>query len=191
LCGNDVVARKIVDGGRVLGILTCIKDSENTLHFCCIHRKRYQDDLVTGSFRYDFIGYCDYTLHFNCVRCGEASTSSFLPESYIYMNLFVLLIGVLANVHSKSEEAVFLFFVLHCITIGQDMLFIGIYQPIGDATYEVPKQPITAFLMYKVWQERRGKPVQLPCNIPWIVASAPTIKRKKRSSNSSEADSEM
>ncbi|XP_063410405.1 type-1 angiotensin II receptor-associated protein-like isoform X2 [Mytilus trossulus] len=142
-----------------------------------------------------------------------ASTSSFLPESYIYMNLFVLLISVLANVHSKSEEAVFLFFVLHCITIGQDMLFIGIYQPIGDATYEVDRQPntiknvyrfslgicilnliikpVTAFLVYKVWQERRGNPVTLPCNIPWIAASALPTKRNRRSSKSSDADSEI
>ncbi|VDI44900.1 Hypothetical predicted protein, partial [Mytilus galloprovincialis] len=52
-------------------------------------------------------------------------------------------------------------------------------------------KPVTAFLMYKVWQERQGKPVKLPYNIQWIAASAPTIKRKKRSSNSSEADSEM
>ncbi|XP_052083010.1 type-1 angiotensin II receptor-associated protein-like [Mytilus californianus] len=142
-----------------------------------------------------------------------ATTSSFLPDSYIYMNLFVLLIGVFANVHSKSEEAVFLFFVLHCFTIAQDVLFIGIYQPIADATYEVPNQPnsvkniyrfslgicivnliikpATAFLLYKVWQERQGKPVKLPFNIPWIASSALPAKPNRRSSNVSEDGSEM
>ncbi|XP_076087468.1 type-1 angiotensin II receptor-associated protein-like [Mytilus galloprovincialis] len=117
-----------------------------------------------------------------------ATTSSFLPDSYIYMNLFVLLIGIFSIVHNESSEAVFMFLVLHCFTIVQDMIFLGIYQPIADETVEVPHQrdsvknryrfslgmcitnliikPVTAFFLYKVWQERQGNTVNLPFNIP-------------------------
>ncbi|CAC5418019.1 unnamed protein product [Mytilus coruscus] len=117
-----------------------------------------------------------------------ATTSSFLPDSYIYMNLFVLLIGIFSIVHNESSDAVFMFFVLHCFTIVQDMIFLGIYQPIADETVEVPTQPdsvknryrfslgmcitnliikpVTAFLLYTVWQERQGNPINLPFSIP-------------------------
>lgn len=116
--------------------------------------------------------------------------SQFLPTAYIYMNLIVLLIGVFAIVHNESVDAVFMFLVLHCFTILQDIIFLGIYQPRADTYLENEKmpnnvrneyrfslgmcitnlllKPLTAFLLYRIWQDRQGNAFDLPFTIPGL-----------------------
>lgn len=116
------------------------------------------------------------------------TTKEFLPTSYIYMNLFVLIIGIFSIVHTESQDAVFMFMVLHIFSIIQDCIFLGIYQPIANRTFEESSlpasyrndyrfslgmcvlnlilKPVTAFLIVKVWKDRQGDPIVLPFNVP-------------------------
>ncbi|XP_063410412.1 type-1 angiotensin II receptor-associated protein-like [Mytilus trossulus] len=117
-------------------------------------------------------------------------SGGFLPESYIYMNMFVLLIGVFAIVMNESVDAVFMFLFFHCFTMIQDIIFLGIFEPMGYDTFEKPDmvvrsknlyrfslgmcivnlilKPVTAILLYRIWQDRQGHAFDLPFNIPGI-----------------------
>lgn len=99
--------------------------------------------------------------------------------SYIYMNLFVLSLGVWSIVHHESSEPVLMFLMCHLFSILQDIILLGIYEPRGYALYEQNERaqgsqrneyrfslgmaivnliikPITAFLIYRIYRERGG-----------------------------------
>ncbi|XP_060575278.1 type-1 angiotensin II receptor-associated protein-like [Ruditapes philippinarum] len=103
----------------------------------------------------------------------------FLPISYVYMNLFVLSLGVWSIVHHESSEAALMFLLCHVFSILQDIILLGIYEPRGYTYFESnPKKqgssrneyrfslgmaivnlivkPITAFLLYRIYRDRGG-----------------------------------
>ncbi|KAK3578021.1 hypothetical protein CHS0354_027234 [Potamilus streckersoni] len=107
-----------------------------------------------------------------------ATMSGFLSSTYNYMNLFVLMVGVLGIVFEEHADIVFMFFLLHVFTILEDILLLGLYQPransifekegfdesrrneyrfaLGMAIVNLILKPFTAFLLFRVSQERGG-----------------------------------
>ncbi|KAL5013209.1 hypothetical protein ScPMuIL_007479 [Solemya velum] len=104
----------------------------------------------------------------------------FLPSSYLYMNWFILMIGVWAIAVPDSTEPVFMFLGLHLFSIIQDIIFLGIYQPRANLYFEESNslgrsgrdeyrfclgmcilnlliKPVTAFLLFRIYQERGGE----------------------------------
>ncbi|XP_052759983.1 type-1 angiotensin II receptor-associated protein-like [Mya arenaria] len=116
---------------------------------------------------------------FHFVLTVWASQNGFLGLSYVYMNLFVLSLGVWSIVHHESAEPVFMFLICHVFSILQDIILLGINEPRGYNAYEqggridqttrneyrfslgmsivnLIIKPVTAFLVYRIYRERGG-----------------------------------
>lgn len=100
----------------------------------------------------------------------------FLDQSYIYMNAFVLAFGVWAIISPESVDAVLMFFILNVISIVLDTVFIGVFASLesntgsslvtntrrfclGMSILNLILKPFTSFILYRIYQERRGESV--------------------------------
>ncbi|XP_064642834.1 type-1 angiotensin II receptor-associated protein-like isoform X2 [Lineus longissimus] len=107
-------------------------------------------------------------------------TEGYLPTAYIYMNLFTLAFGAYGIINQENSEAIFMFFLMQTLSIGLDVVFMGIYQPMGQRRFEngstdvtadmrneyrfslgmsivnLLLKPFTSFIVYRIYQERGG-----------------------------------
>ncbi|WAR15475.1 ATRAP-like protein [Mya arenaria] len=79
---------------------------------------------------------------FHFVLTVWASQNGFLGLSYVYMNLFVLSLGVWSIVHHESAEPVFMFLICHVFSILQDIILLGINEPRGGSPSHGPYENI-------------------------------------------------
>lgn len=100
----------------------------------------------------------------------------YLPPAYIFMNIFILSFGAWAIACPESRDPVIMFLVLLLFSIIQDIVFISVYQPRAYDIFELPNspqrheyrfclgmsivnlilKPFTAFLLYRIFQDRGG-----------------------------------
>ncbi|KAK6177757.1 hypothetical protein SNE40_015795 [Patella caerulea] len=73
-----------------------------------------------------------------------SQSRAFLPNSYVYLNAFVLVFGIIGIFNHESSDAILLFIVGLLMSIVQDIIFLGIYEPRGQKIIknsELPNQP--------------------------------------------------
>ncbi|ESO84389.1 hypothetical protein LOTGIDRAFT_236341 [Lottia gigantea] len=103
-----------------------------------------------------------------------AQSPAFLPVSYVYMNIFILSFGIIAIFYTESSDAVLLFIVSLLISVIQDIIFLGIYEPrgqdlvrnsstgilsefrfsLGMCILNLIIKPVTIFLLYRILLSR-------------------------------------
>lgn len=98
----------------------------------------------------------------------------FLGTSYIYMNAFILAFGVWSIMSPESVESVLMFMILNLVSILLDIIFLGIFAPIGSSYYadgsvgvyrfclgmaivNLLIKPFTSFILYRLYQDRGGQ----------------------------------
>ncbi|KAK3803049.1 hypothetical protein RRG08_056543 [Elysia crispata] len=116
-----------------------------------------------------------WLLHF--VLSSWAMLSSFLaPSTYFYTHLLVLAIGLWAMIDATSSEAVFMFIASLAVSVVNDIIMLGIYEPRGHDVFEsgiatsgqrneyrfalgmcitnLLLKPISMFLLFRIYQSR-------------------------------------
>lgn len=110
--------------------------------------------------------------------------------SYVYMNIILMGLGIWSIAHHESPDSVLMFLLCHIFSILQDIILLGLYEPRGYDTYEVPGvqatarnqyrfslgmsilnliiKPVTAFLLFTIYKQRGGSysDLHLPNSIP-------------------------
>ncbi|GAB1607930.1 type-1 angiotensin II receptor-associated protein-like [Argonauta hians] len=110
----------------------------------------------------------------------------FLPISYTYMNAFILAFGVWGMVNQESAEPISTFLILNLFSIIQDIIFLGLYQPLGYLAYSTTDffgtfnfafgmsivnlilKPVSCYLLYRIYVDRGG--VSDTFTIPGLAA---------------------
>lgn len=104
---------------------------------------------------------------------------AFLPPVYWLSNIFVLLLGVWGIACPESYDAILMYLILHVFTILEDIILLGIHQPrtrdsvevigmrqgikdeyrfsLGMAITNLILKPFTAFLLWRIYQDRGGR----------------------------------
>lgn len=115
-------------------------------------------------------------VHFIFMIWG-AQFSALLPRVYWLSNAFVLLLGVWGIACPESYDAILMYLILHVFTILEDIILLGIYQPrardkswienkgfkdeyrfsLGMAITNLILKPFTAFLLWRIYQDRGGR----------------------------------
>ncbi|CAH1774271.1 unnamed protein product [Owenia fusiformis] len=115
--------------------------------------------------------------HFILTVCASMS-SLYLPPAYIYMNTFILVLGIWALIQNESPDAVFMFMLMLLASIMLDIIFIAVHQPrafrqieilsgsqdlkneyrfsLGMSIVNLIIKPITSFILYRIYQDRGG-----------------------------------
>ncbi|RUS82993.1 hypothetical protein EGW08_009230 [Elysia chlorotica] len=116
-----------------------------------------------------------WLVHF--VLSSWAMLSGLFPvTTYLYVHLLVLAIGLWAMIDSISSDAVFMFIATLAVSIVNDIILLGIYEPRGHDNYErgnvssgrrneyrfalgmcitnLLLKPISMFLLFRIYQSR-------------------------------------
>lgn len=98
---------------------------------------------------------------------------SFQGSAYLFMNSFLLAVGLWAIIAQDSIDAVFMFFMLNVLSILMDIIFISIYASatsdnsgsykfsLGMAILNLIIRPLSSFILYRLYQDRTGE-LQFP-----------------------------
>ncbi|XP_048751380.1 type-1 angiotensin II receptor-associated protein-like isoform X1 [Ostrea edulis] len=117
-------------------------------------------------------------VHFILMIWG-AQCAQLMPGVYWLSNTFVLLLGVWGIACPDSYDAILMYLILHVFTILEDIILLGIYHPrssiiiensrryagirneyrfsLGMTITNLILKPFTAFLMWRIYQDRGGR----------------------------------